>query len=105
MTPTDVAVLLAAFAAGMGLGVIFFGGLWLTLRRFDLASALLGLWLAASFLLRTGIVLCGMYFVFGGNWHRLCAGLLGFFVARLLVTRLARPPCQRHAELEAAGAP
>jgi F1F0 ATPase subunit 2 len=41
-----------------------------------------------SLLLRTSIALAGFYFVSGGHWERLLACLLGFVIARLIVTRL-----------------
>jgi hypothetical protein len=37
------------------------------------------------------LTLAGFYLVSGGHWERLLLCLLGFVMARLLVTRLARP--------------
>ena len=34
------------------------------------------------------LALAGFYFVAGGHWQRLLACLLGFVIARLIVTRL-----------------
>lgn len=76
--------------AGIGLGVIFFGGLWWTLRR-GLASPRPLLWLGTSLLLRSGIVLFGFYAVGHGQWQRMMACLLGFILVRLIALRLARP--------------
>ena len=84
--------LILAGVAGVGLGAIFYGGLWWTVRK-GVSSRRPALWLVASLLLRMSIVLAGFYFVAGAHWHRLLACLLGFFVARLLVTRLIRSPC------------
>ena len=78
-----------ALVAGILLGAIFFGGLWWTVRQ-GVSSRQPALWFLGSMLLRTGIVLLGFYFVLGGNWQRLLAGLLGFVIARLIVTRLTR---------------
>jgi len=41
-------------------------------------------------LLRTGVVMLGFYFILGENWQRLLAGLLGFVIARIIITRLTR---------------
>jgi hypothetical protein len=41
-------------------------------------------------MLRYGIVLTGFHFVGGGQWQRLLACLAGFFMARLIVTRLTK---------------
>jgi F1F0 ATPase subunit 2 len=38
--------------------------------------------------------LAGFYVVSGGHWERLLVCLLGFVTARLIVTRLIRPPIQ-----------
>lgn len=76
-----------AAAAGLLLGAIFFGGLWWTVRK-GAASPRPVLWFSGSLLVRMGIVLPGFYFVGGGELPRLLACLLGFLIARLLVTRL-----------------
>jgi F1F0 ATPase subunit 2 len=81
--------LASALVAGIFLGAFFFGGLWWTVRR-GISSKRVALWFLGSMLLRTGIVLLGFYFILGDNWKRLLAGLIGFVIARLIVTRLTR---------------
>ena len=83
--------LLLAWSAGGGLGAIFFGGLWWTVRQ-SISSRRPARWLFGSWLLRMGVALFGFYFVAGGHWQRLLACLLGFVMARLLVTWLTRSP-------------
>lgn len=85
----DSMSLVFALAAGILLGAVFFGGLWWTIRH-GLNSKQPALWFSGSMLLRTGIVLLGFYYVLGDNWQRLLAGLIGFVIARLIVTRLTR---------------
>ena len=80
---------LLAWMAGSVLGVIFFGGLWWTVRQ-GVASQRPLLWFLGSLLLRVGITLAGFYFVSNGHWQRLLLCLLGFVMARLIVTRLTR---------------
>jgi F1F0 ATPase subunit 2 len=82
---------LGPFFGGMGLGVLFFGGLWLTVRR-GLASGRAGLWFAASSLLRTAVALIGMYWLTGGRWQALLPCVAGFYLARVAVTRFAGAP-------------
>lgn len=82
-------VLASALVAGVLLGTFFFGGLWWTVRH-GLTSRQPALWFLGSMLLRTGIVLLGFYFILGDNWQRLLAGLLGFVIARQIVTRFTR---------------
>ncbi len=84
---TDTPALILASVAGMGLGAMFFGGLWWTLRK-GLSSQRPGLWFVGSSLARTSAALLGFYFVSGGHWERLLAGLAGFVAARAAVTWL-----------------
>ena len=87
--------LLLAWVAGLGIGAIFFGGLWWTVRR-GVSSQHPAFLFLGSMLLRMGIALAGFYFVSGGHWQRLVACLLGFLVARLIITRLTRPSSEAH---------
>ena len=90
----EPAALLLALLAGLSLGAIFFGGLWWTIRR-GISSEWPAVWFFGSLLLRTGIAVTGFYFVAHGDWRRLLACLLGFFVARLVVMRLTRVPIEK----------
>ncbi len=87
----DVEVLTFAGIAGVLLGAIFFGGLWWTVRQ-GVTSQRAALWFLGSLVIRTGISMAGFYFVAAGRWDRLLACLLGFTIARFIVTRLAGPP-------------
>ena len=78
-----------ALVTGVLLGAMFFGGLWWTVRK-GLSSQRPVIWFLGSVLLRTSIALAGFYFVSGGDWQRLLVCLLGFVVARLIVTWLTR---------------
>jgi F1F0 ATPase subunit 2 len=89
MTMNETLILLLAWSAGGGLGAIFFGGLWWTVRQ-SVSSQRPALWFFGSWWLRMGVALPGFYFVAGGHWQRLLACLLGFVMARLLVTWLTR---------------
>lgn len=83
--------LISALSAGFLLGLIFFGGLWWTIQK-GLSSGKPALWFLSSLLLRTSTVLVGFYFASGNHWERLLICLLGFIVARHIVTRLTRQP-------------
>ena len=82
--------------AGLLLGAIFFGGLWWTVRKGVSAkrpALLVSRQPAAADELspsRASTV------VGGGHWERLLACLLGFVIARLIVTRLTGPPVEHH---------
>jgi len=73
-----------AGAAGVVLGMIFFGGLWWTVRR-GITARRPALWFFGSLLARLGVVVAGFYFVGAGQWQRLLPCLVGFIVARFLV--------------------
>jgi F1F0 ATPase subunit 2 len=88
-----------AWLAGLALGAIFFGGLWWTVSR-GLSSKQPAFWFLGSMLLRMGIVLAGFYLVAAQHLGRLVPCLIGFVMARLVVTRMTetRPaPEVRHA--------
>jgi F1F0 ATPase subunit 2 len=88
---SEASMLALAGVAGLLLGAIFFGGLWWTVRN-GMASSRPALWFVGSWVLRTGVVLAGLYVVAGGAWPRMLLCLLGFVVARFIVTWLTRPP-------------
>jgi F1F0 ATPase subunit 2 len=90
-----------AFIAGIVLGTVFFGGLWLTVKK-AVAAASPALWFLASSLIRTGIVLTGFYYVTNGDWQRLVICLLGFIAARFMVIRLTKSHEQKHVQLNKA---
>ena len=95
-----------AWLAGGVLGVVFFGGLWWTVRK-GLSSQQPALWFLGSLLLRMSLTLAGFYFVGRGHWQRLLLCLLGFVMARVVVTWLTRSPAanQNHPAQEARHAP
>jgi F1F0 ATPase subunit 2 len=106
MTMNEAVMLVLSGVAGLVLGTIFFGGLWWTVRQ-GVSSPRPALWFFASLLLRMFITLTGFYFVGRGHWERLVICLLGFVVARFVVTWLTRPPRenQNHPTQEARHAP
>jgi F1F0 ATPase subunit 2 len=90
----DAPFLVLAFVAGAVLGAIFFGGLWWTIRKAVLSKQP-ALWFFGSLLLRMSITLSGFYLVGRGHWERLVACLLGFVIARLVVTWWTHPSRQK----------
>ena len=86
---TDLFSWALAGIAGLLLGAIFFGGLWWTVRK-GVSSEQPAFWFFGSLLLRMSIALAGFYFVSGGQWERLLLCLVGFVIARLVVTWLTR---------------
>ena len=87
MTINEVISLLPALIAGIILGILFFGGLWYTVR-IGLRSKKSGLIFIVSLFLRMGIVLLGFYFVGANNWQKMLVCLGGFLIARIVITRV-----------------
>jgi F1F0 ATPase subunit 2 len=80
----DLFRLTVAFGFGSGLGLLYFGGLWWTVRRIAQANRP-KLLLVASFLTRTMVVLTGFYGLIqgmGAQWEALALSLLGFIAVR-----------------------
>jgi len=76
--------MILAFIGGLLLGTIFFGGLWLTVRKLVI-SKIPALWFLGSFVLRVSITLIGFYYISSGNWQRLLICVAGFITARYSV--------------------
>lgn len=87
----SVGLLVAAFLAGIVLGLFYFGGLWLTVNRLQQFRNP-GLAFAASFAVRTAVVITGIYFLTAGQWQYIAACMLGFIVIRTILARRWGPP-------------
>ncbi len=88
--PADITAFAAAFLAGMILGGIYFGALWLTLRQLSHRRRP-GLFLIASLTGRLSLLLIVFYLILiSSHWIHLLALLIGFLTVRVLVTRKIR---------------
>lgn len=85
------------FIAGLLLGVIFFGGLWVTVKKLT-ASKMPALLVLSSFIFRVGIVLIGFYFIGLGDWKKLIICLIGFVVARFVVIRYTKSADEKNGQ-------
>lgn len=82
---TDIWQLLLALAAGGAVGLFYFGGLWLTVRRLPVAPRP-QLLLIGSFFLRLVLSLAALYLLVPWGWPALVAALGGLLVARQALT-------------------
>jgi F1F0 ATPase subunit 2 len=89
----DYVALTVVLIAGILIGGFFFGGLWWTIQK-GLTSRNPVLWFFGSTLLRLSAALAGFYFIAGKDWRKLLICMLGFLIARVVVTRLTRTPRQ-----------
>ncbi len=73
---------------GLGLGLLYFGGLWLTIKNMNQARSPIVLTLG-SFILRTGAVfLVLIYVARQGDWENILILLAGFIVSRIFLSRM-----------------
>lgn len=84
---TELIPLMVAFLVGCVLGAASAYGLWWTLRRLPRRSRPV-LFLAASYLLRTAVVVVGLVVVMDGQWERIAVALLGYLAGRAVLIRI-----------------
>ncbi len=82
--------LLTDFILGSVLGVFFFGGLWLTVRRLEEFQHPVVVTLG-SFIVRTAVVVGGFYLMLDRGWQGVAVGLLGFLIVRMILIRIWGP--------------
>ena len=85
----EILSLTPALGWGLLLGAMFFGGLWWTVWK-GVSSPRPALWFFGSLVLRTSLTLAGFYAISDGHWENLLVCLIGFTMARPIVTRLTR---------------
>jgi F1F0 ATPase subunit 2 len=85
----EIVILILTFIAGISLGLLFFGGLWFTVKK-TLTSKKPALWVLGSFVARMALVLLGFYFIGAGSLNRFLITLSGFVIARFLVAYLTK---------------
>ena len=76
---------IGVFSLGLGLGTIYFGGLWLTVRRLNLIQSYPML-MSLSFLVRLSLVLVGFYLIMAGSLQRLAITFVGFMIVRYFIS-------------------
>jgi len=84
-------ILILCTLAGLALGVMFYGGLWMTVRRL-LTTPHPVLLTLGSLIVRAGLTLAGFVLVTNGRWQNTVACLVGFAAARMVVSRFL-PVC------------
>ena len=88
-----------AFILGLLLGIIFFGGLRITVKK-AVTSKMPALWFIGSFFLRTAIIMLGFYYISQGNLQRLLICVFGFIVARYIIIRITKAIDPRQIQLK-----
>ncbi|GAB62619.1 MAG: ATP synthase subunit I [Candidatus Jettenia sp.] len=85
----DIIFIVLSLANGIGLSILYFGGLWLTVQVLPV-SGRPAFFMAGSFLMRIAAILCGLYVIIPhGEWKSFLAFMLGFLFMRIvLIQRL-----------------
>jgi F1F0 ATPase subunit 2 len=87
----ELFILILDLVAGIMLGILYFGGLWLTVKNLP-ASKNPYILTLGSFFCRTVISLFGFYLVArGGHWERLLVCLSGFILMKIFLVYRLRP--------------
>ncbi|MEO8772478.1 MAG: ATP synthase subunit I [Ferruginibacter sp.] len=95
----EISNMVLPFIVGLLLGVIFFGGLWFTVKKLAV-SKLPALLVLGSFFFRVSIVLTGFYFIGLGDWKKLIVCLVGFIVARFAVIYYTKSMDEKRMQLK-----
>jgi F1F0 ATPase subunit 2 len=97
---SDAGYYVLSLLAGAALGVVFFGGLWLTIQKLRDArhQALL---LVGSYFGRSAITLAGFYVIAGGRLERLLVAVLGFVLVRIVMSWWVRSQTSPEEEVKA----
>ena len=99
MTMSDILYMILAFIAGLALGMFFFGGLWFTVKK-AVTAKIPAILFFTSFFLRVSVVLIGFYFISPVGWQGLIFSLLGFVIARVVVTYFTKSIDKKQAKRE-----
>lgn len=87
----DFMMIILSLAIGAGLGIFYFGGLWLTLKKLPSSGNPYFLTLG-SFFGRTVLSLSVFYLISrGGQWERLLISLFGFIMMKVFLVFRLRP--------------
>lgn len=79
--------MIVSLVAGVLLGLLFYGALWITVRRLVVTRHPVALSLG-SLLLRMAVAVSGVLLASRGRWQNTLACLLGFTIGRVVVARL-----------------
>jgi F1F0 ATPase subunit 2 len=85
----EILYMILVLAAGFLLGILFFGGLWLTVKKVGTSKSP-ALLVLGSFIVRIAIVVVGFYFIGAGNWRFMLMSFAGFLIGRFVMMRFTK---------------
>ena len=84
--PVELYIRAAALFWGLFLGVFYFGGLWLTVRKLPVSRNPKTLWIA-SFMLRLIVLLSGLWLVLRQDMIAFGIAFISVMVARVVISK------------------
>lgn len=91
-----------AFLGGVFLGMIFFGGLLLTVKLL-VKVRYPAVWMLGSLLLRLAILFGGLYLLKDGSYLNLPLALVGILVGKFLIVSKVKSQKEKHDEMSQEG--
>jgi len=80
------------FIIGLGLGLFYFGGLWLTIKNMNQARSPIVLTLGSYILRIAAVFFVLIYIARQGDWGNILILLVGFIIARIFLSRTIGKP-------------
>lgn len=80
------------FIIGLGLGLFYFGGLWLTIKNMNQARSPIVLTLGSYLLRIAAVFFVFIYIARQGDWGNILILLVGFMVSRIFLSRMIGKP-------------
>ena len=80
----EILMIVLALITGVVLGIIFFYGLWLTVKK-AVTAKIPALWILGSFLIRTSVILLGIYYVGNIDIKNYIICGVGFVIGRYMM--------------------
>ena len=76
------------FIIGLGLGLFYFGGLWLTIKNMNQVRSPIVLTLGSYILRIAAVIFILIYIARQGEWENILILLVGFIVSRIFLSRI-----------------
>lgn len=86
--------MIVSFLVGLVLGVIYFGGLYYSTKKFNTVKSP-ALFMVISFIIRMGILVLGFYYLTKTDYKNVLLGLVGVILVRYIMIFKAKEPSSK----------